>query len=203
MDVIRFRCYHCQRAHVVKAEAAGKRGRCACGKLMLVPGRPANAPLEGEVDLPLAAPVLEDARTKAEVLASVPVPGSPAVLAAGSARSERAGFPVGSGSSGAASAEALRGRLEEVHGALGSPGTVEPSRKDKPAMLCIQEILLSLIVLAAWAVYQFPGFFGEFCSAALVENPNILSLPKSFWSTVLLVLGLVLLVDGIARWCRR
>ena len=69
-------------------------------------------------------------------------------------------------------------------------------------MLCVVEILSSLIVLAAWAVYEFNKFCGELLGKALLESPNYLSLPKSFWSAALLVFGLTLLVDGIAR-CRR
>ena len=168
---------------------------------MLVPSPPAGALLEGEGDLPLAAPVLEDSRTRADALASVLAAGSPGAPADGGARSGRVGPSVTSGSSGTW-AEAPRGGFKDVHGAVGLPGPEEPLKKGRPAMLSVQEILLSLVVLAAWAVYQFPRFFGELFGAVLVENPNYLSLPKSFWSTALLVLGLVLLVDGIAR-CRR
>lgn len=202
MDVIRFRCYHCRRAHAVKAEAAGKRGRCACGKLMLVPSHPAGALLEDEGDLPFAAPVLEESKSKADVRASVVAAGSAGAVAACSARSRCTGPPATPGTSGATRAEVPRGGFEEVHGDLSIPGAVGPLKKGGSVMLCVQEILLSLIVLAAWAVYQFPRFFGELFGAVLVENPNVLSLPKSFWSTALLVLGLVLLADGIAR-CRR
>lgn len=57
MSKIRFRCYHCGRVHAVGAEAAGKRGRCLCGKLMLVPAvSPGEEDSEGDPP-PVASPV--------------------------------------------------------------------------------------------------------------------------------------------------
>ena len=138
----------------------------------------------------------------ADALSFAGTAGSAGAHADGSPRSARMGPPVGSGSSGVPGAEAPREGLKEAHGAVGLPGAAGPPKKGRSAVLCVLEIFLSLIVLAAWAAYQFPKFFGERLGAVLVENPNYLSLPQIFWSTVLLVLGLVLLVDGIAR-CRR
>ena len=47
---IRFRCYYCDRTHTVDASAAGKKGRCPCGKLMIVPELPGPAAPSGEDD---------------------------------------------------------------------------------------------------------------------------------------------------------
>jgi hypothetical protein len=66
----------------------------------------------------------------------------------------------------------------------------------------VPEILLALTALGAWAAVQFPEFSEGLFGAVLVESPDFLGLPGSFWSAVLAVLALVLLVDGILR-CRR
>ncbi|MBI4604039.1 MAG: hypothetical protein HY721_18945, partial [Planctomycetes bacterium] len=56
LTTIRFRCYYCHRVHEVGSAAAGKRGRCACGKLMMVPpGAPEGAGA-GDGSLPFARP---------------------------------------------------------------------------------------------------------------------------------------------------
>lgn len=55
---VRFRCYYCDRTHTVDASAAGKKGRCPCGKLMIVPEPPGPASPSGsdDEDLPVALP---------------------------------------------------------------------------------------------------------------------------------------------------
>jgi hypothetical protein len=56
-------------------------------------------------------------------------------------------------------------------------------------------LVLSIPVLAAWIFYQF--YAGQ--NPDLLANPNFLSLPFPFWSTVLFSLSLVLFLDGIGK----
>ena len=60
-------------------------------------------------------------------------------------------------------------------------------------------VVLSVPVLAAWVFYQFiAGPNPEW-----LRDPNFLSLPFPFWSTVLFALFFALLVDGVLRIGRK
>ncbi len=76
MTRIRFRCYHCGRVHVLDASAAGKRGRCLCGKVMFVPS---VEDCDGET-VPVACPIPE--RPEGETVSNDQEPG-PRIPSAG------------------------------------------------------------------------------------------------------------------------
>jgi hypothetical protein len=62
-------------------------------------------------------------------------------------------------------------------------------------------LVLSFIALAAWVVHQF--FTGEEPALGVripwTGDPNYLTLPAAFWSTVLFALFLALALEGIHR----
>ena len=60
-------------------------------------------------------------------------------------------------------------------------------------------VALSVPVLAAWIFYRF--FAGP--NPEWLKDPNFLSLPFPFWSTVLFALFLALLLEGVFSMGRR
>ena len=79
-----------------------------------------------------------------------------------------------------------------------------PARKGEHDMLWIVEIVLSLVVLAAWLLHQFHTLLPQGSAVhGWVGEGNHLALPAPFWGTTLVTLFAVLLVDGICRLRRR
>jgi hypothetical protein len=61
-------------------------------------------------------------------------------------------------------------------------------------------VILSLLALAAWVFHQFfTGDVPAFGVKLWHGDPNYLTLPAAFWSTVLLALFLALALEGLHR----
>ena len=194
-DTLRFRCYYCHRIHTVSGDAAGKRGRCVCGKLMLVPSvmadvaaspqsiplalPPAVSPPEGEVaDLEL------DARPEAQPPAS---------------SSPRGQEPA----TGTRRLEATRVLPKETVW-MERAGRPEAARKGGNPVLGSMYIILSLVALAAWVLHQFfSGSSPAMGRLLWAADPNFAGLPAAFWSTVFLSLAIALFLEGVHRVRRR
>lgn len=183
--MIQFRCYYCHRIHKVDERAAGKRGRCVCGKRLLVPE--ASVPGAGAGDLPLASPAVEDASPA----------GAPSSEAADLVLTTA--LPPITGSSGEGGAYAPRAPRHGPRSPREAPG--------EPAVRSVQEkkgyspmsgkifIALATLVLAAFIFHV--GFTG--LDSPSQVDPNYLTLPRDFWSSALVALCFGLLWEGISR----
>lgn len=84
--VSRFACGTCGKKHVWKQEHIGKRGKCACGQIVVVPGEPesAQAPADDLYDIaepaPVAKPVNRIAPLPAAAVAAVPAAATAGAL---------------------------------------------------------------------------------------------------------------------------
>jgi hypothetical protein len=192
---LRFRCYHCHRVHTVDEAAVGRKGRCVCGKLMVVPAPldPAAAG-EGYRALPLAMPPLGGEGRSEVVLsgtgATAPPPVPPPAHG-GDGGSGRTAPPSRGGGG-------IRAALEETTAAR--PPPVAARKKGPSRMSGTIYVILSLFALAGWVLHQF--FTGESPPGGVKlvpTDPNYLTLPAAFWSTVLFALFLALALEGIHR----
>lgn len=196
-DALRFRCYYCHRIHTVSEEAAGKRGRCVCGKLMLVPAVMADVAASSQ-GIPLALPpAVSPADGEGEV--------ADLELDAGS----RAQPPASSSPRGQEPATGTR-RLETTRVLpketlwMERAGRPEAARKGGNPVLGSVYIILSLVALAAWALHQFfSGSSPAMGRLLWATDPNFAGLPAAFWSTVLLSLAIALFLEGVHRVRRR
>jgi hypothetical protein len=223
---IRFRCYYCHRVHTVDETAAGKRGRCTCGKLMLVPAAGRGGALDGDDapdTLPVAVPPAVELAVDGDGLqgtADLPLTRDPARPESGRAalaRGPTPGISAGVGvvalaASTPAPAPAPRAASERSAAAAGltsadggrPSGPVRragppPERKGTSAMNGTIYLLLAVPVLGAWIFHQF--FTSERDLLGLGSNidPNYLNLPAALWSTLLAALFLALVFEGLHR----
>ncbi|HVR75800.1 MAG TPA: hypothetical protein VMT52_15825 [Planctomycetota bacterium] len=183
--MIQFRCYYCHRIHKVNERAAGRRGRCVCGKRLLVPE--ASGPGAGAGDLPLASPAVEDGSPASAppsdaadlvlTTALPPIPGSSREMGAFAPRAPRPGPRSPRDSS----------REPAVRGVVEKKGFSNMSGRIF--------IALATIVLAAFIFHV--GFTG--LDSPSQVDPNYLTLPRDFWSSALVALCFGLLWEGICR----
>jgi len=191
---VRFRCYFCHRIHSVPEGAAGKRGRCVCGKLMLVPSVMAGEGAPSK-SIPLALPP------------AVPPPG-------GEEDAADIDFAQKTAPASAAPAadEPSTTRLPPVEVTRPLPfrrGPVEieavaasrrESAKGGSRLLGSIYIVLSLVALGAWVLHQFfSGTHPIEGKLLWASDPNFIGLPAAFWSTVFLSLAIALLLEGVYR----
>lgn len=175
---IRFRCYYCHRVHTVDATAAGKKGRCPCGKLMVVPRPQAGeGPPEPPDVLPQAtAPEAGDADVP-----GVDIDARSASMAPPTVPERKVAEPVVSPSGMGAPSRQDRAWAS----------TEEPARAGGGVL----RILAALPVLAVGVAHTFH----EHLDLSLPAGPDYLGLPAVLWSTLLFSLGGLLLFEGILR----
>lgn len=188
---IRFRCYNCDRTHTVDSKAAGKKGRCPCGKLMVVPElRASGNDAGGDGDsLPVAKPP----------------PGEPA------AGPSADGWPRASDTGSSEAAPGWSGRQAASsacgQGAGGDRGGGErrSGGRGRGGWLSFLGGILELIVATAPLVAGLGFLVREeeiVKSAVRIPEPGFLRLPPLFWITLLLCLGVLLVIDGACRVAR-
>jgi len=203
---VRFRCYYCHRLHTVDSTAAGKKGRCVCGKLMVVPAPPPTGAARGAdtAPPPTAPPAgmegTDGPRGKADETAAVPLMfRSDWEDAAEPKDGSPASPPRGPWGAGGGAGAVHRGGVHRGAAEAFTVGGPEDSGSSAPSLVVgAFEVFLSIPVLALGLAHVLHE---KLASMELLYFPdaNYLNLPEVFWSTMIFSLAGALLLDGWLR----
>jgi hypothetical protein len=192
MSTMRFRCYHCHRVHAVEEGAVGRKGRCNCGKMMVVPAGAGDVSLPPE-RLPLALALPDESGDGQEA-----PPIAPPAARAAPPRGTAAGF------GGAAPLLGLDRGAGLHDDLLDEPET----KKGSPLMVKLYFVLAALVGLA-WLAHTSPWMYLGFEHEALrrplpehlgaVEHTHYFLHERAFWSAILAGLAIALAGEAFLR----